>query len=89
MISGGAGFIGSHTCLVLLEAGHDLVVLDNFSNSSPESLRRVLELTGPGADGRLTVVEGDIRNPADLQRDLAGEPPYRSRDPLRWAQGSG
>jgi hypothetical protein len=39
LITGGAGFIGSHTCLVLLEAGHNLVVLDNFSNSSPEALR--------------------------------------------------
>ena len=46
LITGGAGFIGSHTCLVLLQAGHQLVVLDNFSNSSPESLLRVLELAG-------------------------------------------
>ena len=52
LITGGAGFIGSHTCLVLLEAGHSLVVLDNFANSSPESLRRVAELAGPGAAGR-------------------------------------
>ena len=44
LITGGAGFIGSHTCLVLLEAGHNLVVLDNVSNSSPEALRRVAEL---------------------------------------------
>ena len=40
LITGGAGFISSHTALVLLEAGHNLVVLDNFTNSSPESLRR-------------------------------------------------
>ena len=40
LITGGAGFIGSHSCLVLLEAGHNLVVLDNFDNSSPESLKR-------------------------------------------------
>ncbi|MFM7548408.1 MAG: UDP-glucose 4-epimerase GalE [Cyanobacteriota bacterium] len=68
LITGGAGFIGSHTCLVLLEAGHRLVVLDNFANSSPESLRRVQELAGSGAAERLTVVEGDIRSPADLER---------------------
>ena len=43
LITGGAGFIGSHTCLVLLEAGHQLVVLDNYANSSPEALRRVAE----------------------------------------------
>ncbi|NBP33744.1 MAG: NAD-dependent epimerase/dehydratase family protein, partial [Synechococcaceae bacterium WB6_1B_055] len=39
LLTGGAGFIGSHTALVLLEAGHQLVVLDDFRNSSPESLR--------------------------------------------------
>lgn len=71
LITGGAGFIGSHTALVLLEAGHSLVVLDNFANSSPESLRRVAELAGPHAAGRLTVVEGDIRNPTDLARAFA------------------
>jgi UDP-glucose 4-epimerase len=54
---------------VLLEAGHRLVVLDNFSNSSPESLRRVLQLANlPLGDGRLQVVEGDIRSSDDLER---------------------
>ena len=67
LITGGAGFIGSHTCLVLLEAGHELVVLDNYANSSPEALRRVSELADPAADQQLEVVEGDIRNPADLK----------------------
>ena len=59
LITGGAGFIGSHTCLVLLEQGHELVVLDNFDNSSPEALRRVQELAG---SNRLTLVEGDVRD---------------------------
>jgi len=68
LITGGAGFIGSHTALVLLEAGHSLVVLDNFSNSSPESLQRVKALAGLADDARLQVIEGDIRNPADLDR---------------------
>jgi UDP-glucose 4-epimerase len=72
LITGGAGFIGSHTCLELLEAGHNLVVLDDFSNSNPESLRRVLELAHlPTGDGRLQVVEGDIRSGADLKRAFA------------------
>jgi UDP-glucose 4-epimerase len=71
LITGGAGFIGSHTCLVLLEAGHELVVLDNYANSSPEALRRVVELAGPGAEGRLQVIEGDIRRSADLERAFA------------------
>ena len=71
LITGGAGFIGSHTCLVLLEAGHSLVVLDSFANSSPESLRRVAELAGLGAADRLKVVEGDIRSTTDLERAFA------------------
>ncbi len=68
LITGGAGFIGSHTCLVLLEAGRHLVVFDNFSNSCRESLRRVVELVGGDAAERLTVVEGDIRQADDLKR---------------------
>jgi UDP-glucose 4-epimerase len=68
LITGGAGFIGSHTCLVLLEAGYRLIVLDNFSNSSPESLRRVQGLAGAEAGNRLVVVEGDIRSADDLNR---------------------
>ena len=72
LITGGAGFIGSHSCLVLLEAGHRLVVLDNFANSSPESLRRVQELAGPEAAERLAVVEGDIRSSTDLEGAFSG-----------------
>ena len=71
LITGGAGFIGSHTCLVLLEAGHSLVVLDSFANSSPEALRRVAELAQLPDDKRLRVVEGDIRQAADLDRALS------------------
>ena len=74
LITGGAGFIGSHTALVLLEAGHCLVVLDNFANSSPESLRRVLELAGPDAEAHLKLVEGDIRIRDDLERAFAAAP---------------
>ena len=76
LITGGAGFIGSHTCLVLLEAGYRLIVLDNFSNSSPESLRRVQELAGAEAASRLVVVEGDIRSADALNRafQAAGGP---------------
>jgi len=46
MVTGGAGYIGSHTCLDLLESGHDVVVVDNLSNSSKISLQRVAEITG-------------------------------------------
>ncbi|MEI8251957.1 MAG: SDR family NAD(P)-dependent oxidoreductase, partial [Synechococcus sp. ELA057] len=74
VVTGGAGFIGSHTCLVLLEAGHHLVVLDNHANSSPESLRRVQQLVGPEAASRLQLLEGDIRSAADLERAFAASP---------------
>ncbi|MGP5013562.1 UDP-glucose 4-epimerase GalE [Glutamicibacter ardleyensis] len=50
LVTGGAGYIGSHTVLQLLEAGHQVSVVDNFSNSSPESLRRVVGLAGRNVD---------------------------------------
>ena len=68
LITGGAGFIGSHTCLVLLNEGHSLLVLDNFSNSSPEPMQRVLELADRHDNDALTLVEGDVRSSADLER---------------------
>lgn len=71
LITGGAGFIGSHTSLALLEAGHSLVILDNFVNSSAESLKRVAHLAGSGAESRLQVVEGDIRNDSHLNEAFA------------------
>lgn len=52
LVTGGAGYIGSHTTLCLLEAGHDVVVFDNLVNSSAESLRRVEELSGGSIDFR-------------------------------------
>ncbi len=68
LITGGAGFIGSHTALVLLKAGHELLVFDDFSNSSPIALDRVHELAGPTAASRLMQMQGDIRNPRDLEQ---------------------
>ena len=65
LITGGAGFIGSHTCLLLLAQGHELVVLDNFDNSSPEALDRVQKLAGSNA---MKVVEGDVRDPDAVER---------------------
>ena len=46
LVTGGAGYIGSHTCIQLIEAGYDIVVLDNLSNAKPEAMRRVEKLAG-------------------------------------------
>lgn len=46
LLAGGAGYIGSHTALALIENGHDVVIVDNYSNSSPEAVRRIEELAG-------------------------------------------
>ena len=46
LVTGGAGYIGSHTCVELLDEGHEVVVADNLSNSKPEALKRVMQITG-------------------------------------------
>ncbi|UHT63376.1 UDP-glucose 4-epimerase GalE [Acinetobacter lwoffii] len=58
LVTGGAGYIGSHTCVELLNAGHEVVVLDNLCNSAAESLNRVQQLTQKS----LTFIQGDIRD---------------------------
>ena len=62
LVTGGAGYIGSHTCVELLAAGADVTVFDNFSNSHPESLARVERITGR----TLRKVRGDLRDRAAL-----------------------
>ena len=64
LVTGGAGYIGSHTVLQLLEAGNQVIVLDNLCNSSKEALKRVQELTAK----TLTFVEGDIRDSKILDK---------------------
>jgi UDP-glucose 4-epimerase len=66
-VTGGAGYIGSHTCIELLNAGHEVTVFDNFSNSQPEALTRVQRITGKS----LHLLEGDIRDGAALASALA------------------
>lgn len=62
LVTGGAGFIGSHTVVELLQGGYEVVIIDNFSNSSPLVLSRIEEITGK----RPLLIEGDIRDRALL-----------------------
>ncbi|QYM77013.1 UDP-glucose 4-epimerase GalE [Leucobacter luti] len=68
LLTGGAGYIGSHTALVLLERGHEVIVLDDFSNSSPEAVRRVEALSG----ATIPVFEADLADRAAARAALAG-----------------
>jgi UDP-glucose 4-epimerase len=89
LVTGGAGFLGSHACLELLRSGRSLVVLDDFSNSRPEAIRRVAELADlrdwrPDGSGRwragerggveLQLITGDVRRAADLDAAFATAP---------------
>ncbi len=56
LLAGGAGYIGTHTCVELIEAGHDVVIADNYSNSCPEAVARVEEITGR----KIPLYEADV-----------------------------
>ncbi len=56
LLAGGAGYIGSHTCVELINAGHDVIIADNFSNSCPEAVARVEEITGK----KILLYEADV-----------------------------
>ena len=62
LVTGGAGYIGSHTCVELLNAGFDITVFDNFCNSNPEALARVERISGR----KMGLIEGDCRDHASL-----------------------
>ncbi len=67
LVTGGAGYIGSHTCVELLNVGYGAIVVDNLCNSNPKSLERVEELTGK----KLKFYEGDVRDEALLRKIFA------------------
>ncbi len=71
LVTGGAGFIGSHTCIELLNAGHTVAVVDNLCNSSEESVRRVAKITGK----TLSFHKADIRDRAALDAVFEAEAP--------------
>ena len=70
LLTGGAGYIGAHTCVELLNAGYDIVVVDNYYNSTPESLRRVSELTGK----KFSIYEADCCDAAAMEEIFSKEP---------------
>ncbi len=63
LVTGGAGYIGSHACISLIEAGHGVVVFDNLSNSSLQSIKRVEKIVNK----KIPFIKGDIRNSDELQ----------------------
>ena len=67
LVTGGVGYIGSHTCVELLEGGNEVVVIDNLCNSNPKSLERVRELTGKTPK----FYEGDVRDEVLLRKIFA------------------
>ena len=66
LLAGGAGYIGSHTAVQLLNADHQVVVIDNFCNSSPEAIKRVEKLTGK----KIVLYQGDVKDHAVVRRAL-------------------
>jgi len=67
-VTGGAGYIGSHTCIELLQANYNVIVYDNLANSKLESLRRVEKITGKS----ITFIKGDIRDKDALKNAMIG-----------------
>lgn len=65
-VTGGAGYIGSHACVELIQSGHEVVVFDNFSNSHPESILCVEKIVGR----RIALVKGDIRDQSAIEAAL-------------------
>lgn len=70
LVTGGAGYIGSHTCVELLQAGHKIAVLDNFCNSKPEALKRIREITGRD----FPFYEADLLNKDAVEKVFAEQP---------------
>ena len=70
LLTGGAGYIGLHTAAVLIEAGHEVVLFDNFSNSKPLGVERLQAIVGRA----VPCVEGDVRSRQDMDGVFASHP---------------
>ena len=71
LVTGGAGFIGSHTCLLLLEKGHVIFIIDSFINSSDKSIKRISEILkkkGINTEGRIYLIKGDLKKKCDIEK---------------------
>ena len=68
VVTGGAGYIGAHVVVELLSAGHDVLIIDNFSNSHPKAIDRILEIS----PGDIELLERDLANPAHAQDIIDG-----------------
>ena len=79
LLAGGAGYIGSHTCVELINAGHDVVIADNFSNSCPVAVERVEELTGR----KIPLYEADVCDRDAVEKTFRMEKSYLGFDVFR------
>ena len=79
LVTGGAGYIGSHTCVELLQTGYEVVVVDNFDNSKPEAIHRIEEL----ANQSISFYEADVRDEETLRGIFAEDGNAASAFPHR------
>ena len=76
LITGGAGFIGSHTAVEFLNAGYDIVIVDNYCNSSPKAIDRIKEITGKD----FKTYEVDMCDKPALEKSIPRKPRHRLRN---------
>ena len=79
LVSGGAGYVGSHACVELIEAGYDVIVADNLVNASREAVRRVEQITGKA----IPFVQADLCDPASVEEIFEQFPSYNNNYGLR------